>query len=303
MVIEPPPPSQPDPPVAHDRRGALLADARVRAAGRRPAELLAQWRQDDTVAPSGVDQRTSVALDALALEAAPDYDALLLSPVAPLGTASRLAPTSQDRTLSTIRPTEVVSDPTNVLALEAARRLQEAPGRDARLCTVHQVLRMQAAPAGEGHTRHFRLFAIADAGRARPEHAFEVEAVIAQLRVHRRVLELAVERHGARCSAPRAVVRSDRAHDALGERTAVAIARAFSDVDVVRAATESAYYGGFRVEYGVHDADGSFVGLVDAGRFDWVALLTSDRRHRFVASAIGVQLLALLLPGAGAGSR
>ena len=44
----------------------------------------------------------------------------------------------------------------------------------------------------------------------------------------------------------------------------------------------------------MHTASGDFVEIVDLGLFDWVARLTSNRRHRFVASAIGIQLLALL---------
>ena len=118
-----------------DRRGELLAFARAAADSRRPVDLLAQWATDATVRPAQLDQRTSTAYDSLALEAAADYEALLLSPVAPIGTSSAVAPTSQDRTLSTIRGTEVVSDPTNVLALECARRLRVAPARPR--ATVH----------------------------------------------------------------------------------------------------------------------------------------------------------------------
>ena len=91
----------------------------MQAGRRRPADLLAQYRRDGFVAPSGLDQRLVNTLDRLALEAAEGYDAVLLSPVAPLGVNSVVAPTSQDRTVTTTRGSEVVSDPTNVLALEA----------------------------------------------------------------------------------------------------------------------------------------------------------------------------------------
>ncbi|MGR0220025.1 hypothetical protein [Agromyces sp. ZXT2-6] len=294
-----PPVPAPDRPAPHDRRGELIAEARERAARRRPAELLAQWRDDVTVTTSPVDLRTAVAFDALALDAAPEYDAVLLSPVAPIGVASVLAPTSQDRTLSTIRPTEVVSDPTNVLALEAARRIRDAPRGAApgrvRLCTVHQVLRMQAPAAGRAHTRHFRMFALADAGRALPEDGFEVDAVVAHLRVHRRLLDAAVERHGVRFGDPQVIVSSDGPRRVLADRTASAVATAFPDAGVVHESIDAAYYDGFRVEYAVRDRRGAAVRIVDLGRFDWVASLTGDRRNRFVASAIGIQLLPLLL--------
>jgi len=310
-----------DRPASHDHRGELLAEVRDAAARRRPAQLLAQWADDGLVEPSGVDLRTSVALDAMALAAASDYDALLLSPVAPLGVTSALAPTSQDRVLSTIRPVEVVSDPTNVLALEAARRLRTAPADVVRLCTVHQTLRMQPAPAGRGRTRHFRMFALADAGRARADDDFEVEAVLGQIGAYRRLLVASAgvgfggdagggggaggggagAGGGARGGAggdARAIVRADAGHGVLGERVAAAIAERWPEVEVVREPLANpAYYDGLRVGYGVHTRGGDFVELVDVGRFDWVGRLTSDRRHRFVASAIGIQLLPLLFGG------
>lgn len=283
---------------AHDRRGVLLAEAREAAGRRRPVDLLAQWADDATVARSPVDLRTSVALDALALESAPEYDAVLLSPVAPLGVCSALAPTSQDRVLSTIRRAEVVSDPTNVLALEAARRLRPEPGSTVRLCTVHQALRMQPVPPGRGHTRHFRLFALADAGRAEPEDGFEVRAVVAQLAAHRRVIDAASARLGFAVGGARVRVRDDPARPALGDRVAAAVSAEFPEVRVDREVLGGEYYDGLRVGYGFDSAPGEgggeFREVVDIGRFGWVGDLLGDRRLRFVASAIGLQLIALL---------
>jgi len=63
-------------------------------------------------------------------------------------------------------------------------------------------------------------------------------------------------------------------------------------------ALESAYYGGLRILYGVHGQDDVLREWIDLGVFDWVAQLTSNRRQRFVARAIGIQLLPLLRRGA-----
>lgn len=113
----------------------LLALARGQAAKRSARDLVRQYASDRFVQPSVLDLRLAHKLDALALEAAHDFDALLLSPLAPLGTCSVVAPTSQDRTMTTTRGSEVVSDPTNVLALECARRLKANPHAHVRLCT------------------------------------------------------------------------------------------------------------------------------------------------------------------------
>jgi hypothetical protein len=281
-------------PIPSDRRGELLAGARDEAARRRPADLLARWSTDATVGPSPVDLRTSVAYDALALDATEGYEGLLLSPVTPLGSTSVLAPTSQDRTLSTIRASEVVSDPTNVLALESARRLRANPSAHVRLCTTHQVLRMQPTGREPGRTQHFRLFVMADAGLGLPDDGFEVAAIVAQLEAYRRMLDLAGRSRAVHWERPAAIVRADGTSPALAERVVAAIGSAQPDVDLRRKPLASDYYHGLRVGYGVHTASGDFVEIVDLGLFDWVAQLTGNRRHRFVASAIGIQLLALL---------
>ena len=280
--------------IPSDRRGELLAGARDEAARRRPADLLARWSTDATVGPSPVDLRTSVAYDALALDAAEAYEGILLSPVTPLGSTSVLAPTSQDRTLSTIRASEVVSDPTNVLALECARRLRLDPSAHVRLCTTHQVLRMQPTGREPGRTQHFRLFVMADAGPGLADDGFEVAAVVAQLEAHRRMLDTAGLTHAVHWERPAAIVRSDGTSPALADRVVAALRAAQPDVEVRTEALVSDYYRGLRVGYGVHTRSGDFVEIVDLGLFDWVAQLTSNRRHRFVASAIGIQLLALL---------
>jgi len=277
-----------------DRRGELLAGARDEAARRRPADLLARWSTDATVGPSPVDLRTSVAYDALALDAAEAYEGLLLSPVTPLGSTSVLAPTSQDRTLSTIRATEVVSDPTNVLALECGRRLRVDPSAHVRLCTTHQVLRMQPTGREPGRTQHFRLFVMADAGPGLADDGFEVAAVVAQLEAYRRILDTAGLTHAVHWERPAAIVRSDGTSPALADRVVAALRAAQPDVEVRTEQLVSDYYHGLRVGYGVHTRSGDFVEIVDLGLFDWVAQLTGSRRHRFVASAIGIQLLALL---------
>lgn len=280
-----------------DRRRDLLAIARDEAASRRPVDLVSQWVDDPTVRPSQTDQRTATEYDALALDAASDYEAMLLSPVAPVGTSSVVAPTSQNRTLTTIRGSEVVSDPTNVLALECARRLRAAPRTPVRLCTAHQVLRMQPVPPGAGHTKHFRLFSLADAGPGLADDRFEVDAAVAQLAVHRRVLDTAASTRGLSWRRPVATVHSDGRLPAIADRIAAALHADQPDAEVRQQPLESAYYGGLRILFGVHSDDGVLREWIDLGVFDWVAQLTGNRRQRFVASAIGLQLLPLLRPG------
>ena len=283
---------------ASDTAPVLLELSRRQAARRRPADLLAQLQRDGFVAPSqALDQRLAHRLDGIALEAASLFEALLLSPVAPLGSCSVLAPTSQDRTLSATRGAEVVSDPTNVLALECARRIAQAPGVDVRLCTAHQVLRAQALPAKAGHSRHFRLFALAEAGAGRAEDGFEVEAIVRHVGVWDRAFDGFTSALG--CSLPRrrAVVHTTPEREVLASRLAQRVGEALPHVEVVRVPLQSRYYAGVRVLFGAHTQAGEFVALGDTGAFDWMARLLANRKLRFVASGMGVQLVPVLFAG------
>ena len=270
-----------------------LRVARHQAERRRPKDLLAQYESDGFVSPSTLDLRASVRLDAMILEAAEAFEAVLLSPLAPLGACSTLAPTSQDRTISAVRSLEVVSDPTNALALECARRLRKRPTEDVRLCTVHQVVRAQPIPDRPGHSRHFRMFAMAEAGPGRAEDGFEVDSIVRHLSVFDRFFA-AADVIGLAFPQRRAIILTTPDRDTLAERVERALAAALPHVAVEREALTSTYYGGVRVQFGANTRAGEFCPIGDLGVFDWAAQLTANRRQRFVASGLGIQLAPLL---------
>src|SRR5436305_1563893 len=87
----------------------------------RAGQYIAQYERKRFVRLSAADPRALVELDRLAFSlASPPFEPVELSPVCPLGTNSVVAPVDQNITVATIRNTEVVSDATNVLALECA---------------------------------------------------------------------------------------------------------------------------------------------------------------------------------------
>lgn len=281
-------------------RPALLALVRAQAARRRPVELLQQWQRDGTVGPSDLDLRDAVRLDGLALSAAEGYDAVLLSPVAPLGMCSVLAPTSQDRTLTTTRATEVVSDPTNALAIEAADRLAADRSASVRLCTTQQTLRMQRPSSEPGRSQHFRLFCLADAAFGRADHAVELEAITRQIAVILAAMRLAAAQFHRDYGRVGALLETAPDRSDLGARIAEALgAQTFGTqtLDLEHGALQSGYYGGVRLQLfvdGPDGPDGDRSAIADLGLFDWVGQLLGDRRARFIASGLGLQLLPVL---------
>jgi hypothetical protein len=130
---------------------------------------------------SSTDGRLFQRFDAAALAAAQGFEALELAPVAPFGACAALSGVDQNNVLTATRRAEVLADPTLALALEAAARRSEPAGRrgkPTRLCASARLVRMQSlAGAPKELTPHFRLFALATAGRDAGEHRFETEAL------------------------------------------------------------------------------------------------------------------------------
>jgi hypothetical protein len=111
-----------------DLQSLLLAVAAARAARVRAGDLVARWRRDRFVQPASCDPRRVSAIEARLWQLLPDvFTGVELSPVAPLGSCTALAPVSQNRIVTTMRLSEVVSDSTNALAIEAAVRRRRQP--------------------------------------------------------------------------------------------------------------------------------------------------------------------------------
>jgi hypothetical protein len=263
----------------------LLEVMRRRAAARSPTDVSAQYRRDRFVRPAAIDLRVSLELDLHLLAAAAAFDAIELSPVTPLGTSSTVGPSDQHRVLSALRATEVVSDPTNVLALECAERLRAAPASTVRLATAMRVIRAQPHPDKPGYAAHFRIFCLASAGRETKDHGFASAALVEHITTMQRALDR-LEQHGYQFGARSIDVLATPERAALADRVAAAVGGN-------RKPLEHAYYnGGVRYMLWVTHASGEQMPIIDGGLFDWVAQLTANQRNVYIASGMGAQLAA-----------
>jgi hypothetical protein len=267
----------------------LLNVIERRAMGRTPATLLQQWETDRFVVPAPIDQRTFVDLDSHLLAAAQGFEALELSPLAPLAACSGVALTSQNRTVSTVRGTEVVSDPTNVLALESARRLRRNSRQVVRLATCHRCVRAQPFPKVPGFSAHFRIFCMTTAGRESKDRAFLATSLVEHIQTHLGALDR-LEKHGYHFRERRLQILATSENEALASR----IASAISNVPVSTGSLKHGYYDGLRFRIDVGGTATEAIPLIDGGAFDWLHKLTSNQKLSFVASGMGAQLAAYL---------
>ena len=278
-----------------DLQTLLLDVSRRRASRVTPARLLQRWRQDRYVRPTAADPRVLWPLEArLWALLPPGFAGLELSPVAPLGASAALGPVSQDRVISTVRGSEVVSDQTNVLALEAAVRRKEGQRSAVHLASCHRVLRGQPFDT-PGLYQHFRLFALVSSARDQGSGTTEAELLTAHLRFWSDALSGLLPHR-------RAAVRwTVFGFPPLRERMSDTVLPAVTPLpDGVTVEEDPArerargYYerGAIRIDIA---GDGGWQEVGDGGFTGWTARLLSDAKERTFISCASTERLAALL--------
>lgn len=273
-----------------DLRALLLDVAARRAGALRPADILRHFEAQQSLRPAALDAASHRRFVAWAMDLLPEgYRELTLAPHAPLGTSSVLAGFSQDRVMSTIADTEVVSDSTNVLALECARRRRAQAARrepsPTRLAAAHRMLRPR-----EG--AHFGLLALCAAGRDQGSFALQLEALGEQLGWHLRVIA------GHAPHLELEVLLTDlsdgRRRSGLRERLIVPMQAEWPGVrwsfDDAREAGRG-YYVETCFAINAVRQDGWRENLSDGGLTDWTARLLSDDKEWLLISGLGSERL------------
>ena len=284
-----------------DLQSLLLLVYRLRAQRRRSPQVLSDYEADRFVRPSEASPRRLAEWEQVALsELPPEFEPIELSPVCPLGTSSVLAPVSQDWSLTTARNTEVASDSTNVLALEAALRRRQLLHADPRsrqpvhLAAGHRVLRAQPYDDPDFH-QHFRLFALCSAGRDLGNLRFEAEALSLHVRFYLRSLRAYLG--PSRATLGLSDFDSVPGFPELAQELFAHVRAEFGDVECVVDSGRlrgHGYYEGLCFNIHVPAPSGRELELVDGGVAPWTQRLLSNAKERLVISGIGSERVALL---------
>lgn len=283
-----------------DLQSLLLEVYRRRAARLEPRDVLERYSSNRFVKVAAAPLRRSIDFDRFALAHLPGFDAIELSPLAPMGTVSALGPNDQDRVVTTVRNTEVCADPTNVLALESALRrraiLAESPRspRRVRLCTSARVVRAQAF-AGPATFAHFKLLCLTTAGRDEGSHRFEAEALSEHIEAYVRILsgsgEVGLDVRDLRIELLPYDPGTASFWRAWTEGSLAPSSRSV-DVRVIDASDDGrGYYGEVRFKLYGSTASGDELFLADGGFTDWTSRLLSNRKERFMTSGLGTERL------------
>ncbi|MET7947745.1 hypothetical protein [Micromonospora sp. NPDC005324] len=267
-----------------DLRTLLLGVARDRAAAVRPPEVVRRWHEDRFVRPARTDPRALARVEARMWQLLPaDVAGVELAPVVPLGTCSAVAPVSQNRIVTTMRAGEVLSDPTNALAVEAAVRRRRQS--EVHLAAAHRVLRAQ--DFGGGASAHFRLFALVSTARDTGSGDTQARLLIRHLSYWRAVLaELAP------AAAPRLHVTTFD-DPVVRERLADTVRPGLANdvvplVDEPERSRGRGYYTGCALRITVL---GGSLEIGDGGLTDWTARLSGDAKERCLVSCLATERL------------
>lgn len=149
-----------------------------------PTTIEVRYRENRLVVPCKIEQYSLIKADVIAYQVLDSqFKGIELSPVMPLGVNAVLGGVNQRNVLGAIRNCEVLADPTTALTLECVLRrrvlLEKSPrcAERVRLATSARCMRLQRFDDIPGFVPHFKIFALATAGRDTGSELFEVESM------------------------------------------------------------------------------------------------------------------------------
>lgn len=284
-----------------DLQSLLLEVYRQRAQRQQPPAVLADYESNRFVRPSAVPPTILLEWEQIAFANLPsDFQPLSLSSVCPLGTNSAIASVDQNWAMSTIRNTEVVSDSTNVLALECALRRRQLLRGNAKskapvhLATSHRLLRTQFYD-NANLVPHFSAFALCSAGKDQGNLQFELSTLVLHIGFYMRALRAFV---GA--EVPLRVALTDFG---VYDRQSVLTSQIFSPIQAAFAGVACVlddqrtsgrdYYTDLCFHIYATTRSGQQLELVDGGVVNWTQRLLSNAKERCVISGIGSERLCV----------
>jgi hypothetical protein len=285
-----------------DLQSLLLEVYRHRTQKKQPSDVLREYETNRFVRPGLLSPSRLLLWEQFLLSRLPEgVEMLELSPVCPLGTSSVLADVDQNWSVSTARNTEVVSDATNVLALECAMRrralLKANPKSTAsfHLSSSHRLLRPQFYGDPKA-LAHFRLFSLCSAGRDTGNLNFEFSMLLFHLSLYLRTLQGFLDSN-VRLN----LTVSDFSDKALATRMEqeifaplrLEVKNLECNLDPERVGGRG-YYNTLCFKIHAVIPDGSRLELADGGVVDWTQKLLSNAKERLFISGLSSERVCMM---------
>ncbi len=259
-----------------------------------PAGLLREYRQNRFVKPARLDAVSYLRLELELLTLAEKMGAVpvLLSPAGLFGCCSALATVSQNKVLSALRGTEIMADPTNMLALHMADKLHSREWSNAdsavHLCATSRVARAQGFTK-PGQYAHFGLFcmvsSLKDSGSYHSEksllhtHLAFYDSLFRQ--IPNAQMEIILRGRGGYTDSAGFMER-------MGESIKQTLPQTPLTIDTAEEA--NSYYKGLNFKL-MLTVNGQHIEIGDGGFVDWTQKLLNNKKERLLIGAIGLDRL------------
>jgi hypothetical protein len=278
-----------------DLQSLLLEVYRVRSRRIQPSTVLSDYASNRFVQPSAISPTSLLKWEQIAFSHLPQgFQPIALSPVCPLGTNSAVAPVDQNWAVATARNTEVVSDSTNVLALECAVRRRELLRANPKsfdpihLAASHRLLRAQRFDSPE-LVAHFSSFALCSAGRDQGNLRFELSALGLHIRFYLKSLR-AFLGPGIPLHVSVTDLRTSSRVELVETQLLSPIRSEFEDADCdfdEHRTSGRGYYVDLCFHIHATTTGHQRLELVDGGSVNWTQKFLSNAKERLVISGIG----------------
>ena len=282
-----------------DLQSLLLEVYRIRSGRIQPAQLLSDFESNRFVRPTTTSPIALLRWEQIAFSHLPsEFKPIALSPVCPLGANSVVASVDQNWSVTNIRNTEVVSDSTNVLALECAVQRRELlrtnpkSSNPVHLTASHRLLRAQHYD-NPASVAHFSSFALCSAGRDQGNFQFELSALGVHIRFYLEALQDFLG-PGVLLHVSVTDLSANSRKDLIESRLLSLIRSEFENVDCEfdeKRSKGRGYYLDICFHIHVTATSGQQVELVDGGSVNWTQKLLSNAKERLIISGIGSERL------------
>ncbi|ULQ59264.1 hypothetical protein K7I13_12305 [Brucepastera parasyntrophica] len=260
-----------------------------------PADILKAYRSNRFSVAGDADPLTVHTLETLLLTEAQKMDirTILLSPSAPLGSCSVFGCVDQYNVISSLRGTEMLSDPSNMLAIIIADKLKSRAA--ANITPLHyaataRVVRAQAF-SGEGFFAHFGLFCMVSSGKDTGSYSSEKELLEKHLFFYRALLR---EQFRARLSIVLRKRSGYKDGDGFFGKMTEAVQTMFPDTPLSfdYDDIDNKYYQG--INFKIYMETGKEkIEIGDGGFVDWMYQMLGSKKERCLISGIGLDRLLL----------
>lgn len=273
----------------------LLEVYQYKSKNKKAAQILNDFSTNRFVLPSSIDPLKNMALELemLKIVKSENFDLMELSPLTPFGTCSVHDTVNQNNIVSALRRVEVVSDLTNVLALEVAKRIKEdSKIGKIQLAAIHRLVRTQGFNDPK-YTAHFKVLGMVTSSKDIGHFEFEHEAVLNHLKIYLRIFKEVYDLDLRQLKLNLTLMPEANEFDIELLRNKIVKRFKGLETDVSEMPTsDNNYY--IAIRFSIKLKSMKFP-IVDGGFVNWAAHLTQNRKQKMLISGLGTELMNKIL--------